>query len=76
MARKPASRVAFTLFDVVYEDGSQRSNRRVPTGVFGGPDGDAAARVVAEEQDLCVPKRRSLIPARQVRLMFRSHSAV
>jgi hypothetical protein len=56
MARKPASRVAFTLFDVVYEDGSQRSNRRVPTGVFGGPDGDAAARVVIEEQDLCVPK--------------------
>jgi hypothetical protein len=29
MARKPATRVEFTLFDVVYEDGSQRSNRRV-----------------------------------------------
>ncbi len=29
MARKPTTRVEFTLFDVVYEDGSQRSNRRV-----------------------------------------------
>jgi hypothetical protein len=29
MARKPATRVEFTLFDVVYEDGSRRSNRRV-----------------------------------------------
>ena len=50
MARKPAARVAFTLFEAVYEYGSQRSNRRVPTGVLGGPDGDAAARVVIEEQ--------------------------
>src|SRR2546421_708591 len=36
MARKPATRAEFTLFDVVYEDGSQRSNRRVPSGVLGG----------------------------------------
>src|SRR5215471_11525088 len=33
MARKPATRVEFTLFDVVYEDGSLRSNRRVPSDV-------------------------------------------
>ena len=31
MARKPATRAEFVLFDVVYEDGSQRSNRRVPS---------------------------------------------
>ena len=42
MARKPATRVEFTLFDVVYEDGSLRSNRRVPSDVLGGLDGDAA----------------------------------
>jgi hypothetical protein len=41
---KPATRAEFTLFDVVYEDGSQRSNRRVPSGVLGGLDGDAPAR--------------------------------
>jgi len=51
MARKPATRVEFTLFDVVYEDGSQRSNRRVPSEVLGGLDGDAPARAIIEEQD-------------------------
>src|SRR5262245_49789115 len=35
MARKPTARVEYTLFDVVYEDGSQRSNRRVPSDVLG-----------------------------------------
>ncbi len=28
MARKPTKRTEFVLFDVIYEDGSQRSNRR------------------------------------------------
>jgi hypothetical protein len=51
MARKPASRAEFTLFDVIYEDGSQRSNRRVPSDVLGSLDGDAPARAVIEEQD-------------------------
>jgi hypothetical protein len=31
MARKPATRVEFTLFDVAYEGGFQRSNCRPPT---------------------------------------------
>ena len=46
MARKPGTRNAgeFALFDVVYEDGSQRSNRRVPMAVLGGLDGDEPAR--------------------------------
>jgi len=57
MARKPATRAEFTLFDVVYEDGSQRSNRRVPSGVLGGLDGDAPARAVIEEQDRLIAER-------------------
>ena len=57
MARKPATRVEFTLFDVVYQDGSQRSHRRVPTGVLGGPDGDAPARGVIEEQDRLIAEK-------------------
>jgi hypothetical protein len=36
MARKPGTRTEFVLFDVFYEDGSQRSNRRVPSDVLGG----------------------------------------
>jgi hypothetical protein len=67
MARKPAKRVEFTLFDVVYEDGSLRSNRRVPSDVLGGLDGDAAARAVIEEQ-VWVPKTSSVLIARPNRL--------
>ena len=57
MARKPATRAEFTLFDVVYEDGSQRSNRRVPSEVLGGLDGDAPARAVIEEQDRLIAEK-------------------
>ena len=57
MARKPATRAEFTLFDVVYEDGSQRSNRRVPSSVLGGLDGDAPARAVIEEQDRLIAEK-------------------
>ena len=43
MARKPASRAEFVTFDVFYKDGSQRSNRKVPSSVLGGIDLDAPA---------------------------------
>ena len=38
MARKPGTKAGgeFALFDVIYVDGSQRSNRRVPAGILGG----------------------------------------
>ncbi|TXM68653.1 hypothetical protein FV222_03315 [Methylobacterium sp. WL103] len=39
------------LFDVVYEDGSQASNRRVPMEILGGLDGDDPAREVISAQD-------------------------
>lgn len=57
MARKPATRAEFVLFDVLYEDGSQRSNRRVPSGILGGLDGDAPARGVIEEQDRLIAEK-------------------
>ena len=71
MARKPATRVEFTLFDVVYEDGSQRSNRRVPSEVLSGLDGDAPARTVIEEQDRLIADK-SGIPAIAVKSIHRS----
>jgi hypothetical protein len=71
MARKPATRVEFTLFDVVYEDGTQRSNRRVPSELLGGPDGDAPARTVIEEQDRLIAER-SGNPAVAVKTIHRS----
>jgi hypothetical protein len=55
--RKPATRTEFALFDVFYEDGSRRSNRRVPSELVGGLDGDARVRAAIEEQDLHIAEK-------------------
>jgi hypothetical protein len=39
------------FFDVLYEDGTQTSNRKVPTSELGGIDGDLLAKPYIEEQD-------------------------
>jgi hypothetical protein len=57
MARKPAARAEFVLFDVFYEDGSRRSNRKVPGELLGGLDGDDPARSVIEEQDRIIAEK-------------------
>ena len=62
MARKPATREGFVLFDVLYEDGTQRSNRRVPSEILGGLDGDAPARAVIEEQDRLIAEKSGKPP--------------
>jgi hypothetical protein len=51
MARKPTTKSEFVLFDVFYDDGSRRSNRRVPKDVLEGLDGDDPARAILEAQD-------------------------
>jgi hypothetical protein len=71
MARKPATRVEFTLFDVVYEDWSQRSNRRVPSEVLGGLD--APAREIIEEQHRRIAEK-SGVRAIAVKSIHRSRS--
>jgi hypothetical protein len=71
MARKPATREGFVLFDVIYEDGSQRSNRRVPGEILGGLDGDAPARTVIEEQDRLIAEKSGR-PALVVKSIRRS----
>ena len=58
--KKQAEKAEFMLFDVVYEDGSLSSNRRVPNaalGGLGGPDGDAPARGIIEAQDREIAQR-------------------
>jgi hypothetical protein len=42
---------AFVLFDVLYQDGARTSNRKVPSSLLGGLDGDEPAKAVIEEQD-------------------------
>ena len=59
MARKkqqPSSN-GFVLFDVVYQDGSRTSNRKVPGAELGGLDGDTPARVFIEAQDRAIAER-------------------
>ena len=53
MAKRPGTnpKGEFVFFDVVYEDGSQRSNRRVPAELVAGLDKDEPARGYIIEQD-------------------------
>jgi hypothetical protein len=62
MARKPTARQEFVLFDVVYEDGSQRSNRKVPADLLGGLDKDEPARSFIMEQDREIGEKSGLPP--------------
>jgi hypothetical protein len=49
--RKPTARAEVVLFNVLYEDGTQTSNRKVPGAVVGGLEGDEPARAFIEAQD-------------------------
>ena len=71
MAKKPTARQEFVLFDIVYEDGSQRSNRKVPADVLGGLDGDEPARAAIMEQDREIAERSGLPPL-QIKSLKRS----
>jgi hypothetical protein len=62
MARKPTPRSEFVLFNVTYEDGTQRSNRRVPAELLGGIDGDAPARALIEQQDHEISEKSGMAP--------------
>jgi len=42
---------SFVLFDVTYVDGTQLSNRKVPTTVVESFEGEAAIRAAIEAQD-------------------------
>lgn len=41
----------YTLFDVLYEDGSRSSNRKVPSAQLGGLDGDLSVKPYIEAED-------------------------
>lgn len=62
MARKPTARSEFVMFDVIYEDGSQRSNRKVDSSLLGGLDGDEPAREAIMEQDRAISEKSGLPP--------------
>jgi len=63
MAKKPTARTEFVLFNVTYEDGSQKSNRRVPADAVDDPyDRDGAIRAAIEAQDKAISEKSGLPP--------------
>lgn len=63
MAKKPTARAEFVLFNVTYEDGSQKSNRKVPLDAVEDPyDRDKAIRDALEEQDRLISEKSGLPP--------------
>ncbi|MEO5807478.1 hypothetical protein [Devosia sp.] len=71
MAKKPTARSEFVMFDVIYEDGSQRSNRKVDGNLLGGLDGDDAARTAIMDQDRAISEKSGLPPL-QIKTIRRS----
>jgi hypothetical protein len=63
MPRKPGLNSEFVMFDVVYEDGTQRSNRKVPRALLGGLDGDKPALGFLIEQDRDIAEKSGRPPA-------------
>lgn len=71
MAKKPTARSEYVMFDVTYEDGSQRSNRKVDSNLLGGLDGDEPARTAIMEQDRAISEKSGLPPL-QIKTIKRS----
>lgn len=72
MARKklPLQR-GFVLFDVLYQDGTRTSNRKVPASALSTIDGDGPAKVYIEAQDREIADR-SQRPRAPIKTISRS----
>jgi hypothetical protein len=71
MARKKPTDNAFVLFDVLYEDGTRSSNRRVPSAELVGLDGDKPAKSIIEAQDREIGEKSGL-PRASIKSIARS----
>ncbi len=68
MAPKKRILSSFVAFDVLYEDGSRSSNRKVPSLALAGLDGDEPAKSIIEAQDheIGLASGRPRAPIKQV----------
>jgi hypothetical protein len=73
MPRKPGLNSEFVMFDVVYEDGTLRSNRKVPRALTGGIDGDKPAHGFLIEQDRDIAEKSGR-PLAKIKSICRSGS--
>lgn len=65
----------FVLFDIVYEDGTQSSNRKVPASDLAGLDGDTPAKAFIEAQDRQIGEM-SGAPRGRIKTIIRSRKRV
>lgn len=73
IARKKTAEGVYVLFDVVYEDGSRSSNRKIAREEVEGLDGDEPARALIEEQDRKITELSGR-PRRPIKSVIRSRS--
>ena len=59
------------LFDVVFEDGSRASNRRVPMEILGGLDGDQPVHELIEQQEAEIAEKAGRAP-RAIQTLMRT----
>lgn len=58
MARgKPKAKLEFVLYNILYEDGSQSSNRKVPADLVDGLDGEAPVLAFFEAAEREIEER-------------------
>lgn len=62
MPRKPGKNSEFVMFDVVYEDGTLRSNRKVPRALVGGYEGEKPVHGFLIEQDRDIAEKSGKAP--------------
>jgi hypothetical protein len=71
MPKKPGTnpKGEFVFFDVVYEDGSQRSNRRVPAELLGGLEKDGPARgfIIEQDREIAEKSGRPVLAIKSIR---------
>jgi hypothetical protein len=71
MPKKPGTnpKGEFVFFDVVYEDDSQRSNRRVPAELLGGLEKDAPARgfIIEQDREIAEKSGRPVLSIKSIR---------
>ena len=75
MPRKPGLKSEFVMFDVLYEDGTRRSNRKVERAALSGLKGDPDARSIIMAQDREITEKSGQTPA-AIKTIHRSGAKV
>jgi hypothetical protein len=63
MPKKPGKNSEFVMFDVIYEDGTLRSNRKVPRTLTESYEGDKPAHGFLIEQDRDIAEKSGNPPS-------------